>query len=786
MTPRPALRAGLRILILSAVFGSTLTGFTARVFAATAPSPSPSPGGLRTIIRVRAKANRASRSRRQQFLSPFSGSVIGRDVIKHAGPISSIQSILNSSPSVEAFSFGGSGLVRTHLSFRGFNGGQFGETLDGIPLNGLFNGGVTNSASQRNATAFVTPLVESVNVYRGVNDPEHTSIDSLGGSVAYHLLDPAFKRSFGMVYNAGSGGDAIFNTGANAAGVRAVIGTGTGYYRGFQNDVPDWNHYIYGNLIVPVFHRTGFLRFIYNDDRNNGYVPHDVPNDAIPGASIATNGIAFQWPVNQTYSYNIAHTNLDLIDFVKQWSPEVATRLTFFRYLTDYSRTSYTDPTISYLPNSPFAPTFAQGWMNGTISSNAADFAYHLYHNSDQRLGFVARSTFYTSDKNTLKFGWQYVHGHEESAEYWGPTLGFAPQLTYNDAWDQPGNRNSIVQYAEDTYRAGKLLVEPGLRFDSVTTESITPFVGYFYSQTFSVGNSYAFFEPSLGLRYRFAKNLVAYMGTGTAYKPPEISAYYNDVIDSVTGKVAPLVVQPEQSTDFDLGLRGNTEGYRWSAGIYRDNFNNTFSQAPAPLSYYENALGQTPAQAAASVASGAITLITNAGNSRYSGVELGISHVRLTPGRGDDGLFGFVNASQNAAYYTTAYTSGSNSHVNAGTNVPYVPNHLYNIGASFVAPHFSGYADYRIVGAQTIFDNVTAAPSMTQLRSYRTLDANITWEPARDKGFGITLSGYNLLDERANVYEYNSSSFAAFPNGVFVGMPMAPPTVVVSFGYRS
>ena len=81
MTPRPALRAGLRILILSVVFGSTLTGFTARVFAATAPSPSPSPGGLRTIIRVRAKANRASRSRRQQFLSPLTTRGINPEIV---------------------------------------------------------------------------------------------------------------------------------------------------------------------------------------------------------------------------------------------------------------------------------------------------------------------------------------------------------------------------------------------------------------------------------------------------------------------------------------------------------------------------------------------------------------------------------------------------------------------------------------------------------------------------------------------------------------------------------
>lgn len=55
-------------------------------------------------------------------------------------PARSMQTFLCPSRNVQAFAFGGSPYVRTRFSFRGFSGGQVGETIDGVPLNGLCNG----------------------------------------------------------------------------------------------------------------------------------------------------------------------------------------------------------------------------------------------------------------------------------------------------------------------------------------------------------------------------------------------------------------------------------------------------------------------------------------------------------------------------------------------------------------------------------------------------------------------------------------------------------------------
>ena len=771
---------------VAVIFTFLLAG-PAIVLAAPTPHPSPSATPLKVIDKLTVTG--ASSSREEQFKSTFSGSVITSKDIQRLGPSRSMQTILSSKPSVQAFAFGGSPYVRTHFSFRGFSGGQVGETLDGIPLNGLFNGGVTNSASQRNATPFVTSLLSSVDVYRGVNDPQHTSLDSLGGSVAYHLVDPSLAPSVYARYNVGVGADIFAQTGPTAlGGTRFAIAAGSDYYRGFQAGVPDANRYVYINANVPVKGRN-FLRLIYSADRNVGYVPHNIPVSAVPGNSISDNGVGFQWPTDQTYSFNRADVTLALLDYGHGWSPNLTTRLTVFGYNTQYNRLSYSDPAYAYLPNQPFAPTFAQSYMNGTISSNPADFAFHRYINGDKRSGYVFRAALASSATNDVIAGVQYVHGYESSAEYWGASDSFTPQNTYNNAWYQPGKRDSTTAFLEDKLHLGKFLLNPGVRINAVGTTSETPVVGYFYSTPFTVGNSYNFTEPSLGARYAFSRDLVAFAGIGRSAKPPSISAYYNDVPDAVTGNVPPLVVQPEYSNDLDIGVRGEPfgpRGARWSLDGYNDRFANTFATAPAPYSYYV-ALGQTPSQAANSVTSNAISLTTNAGNATYRGIEASVDRIPLARYAHGAILSGYANYSSNSAMYTSTYKSVSGSSILAGTALPYVPLQLWNVGVVYQSRRLTTQFGLRGVGTQQIFSNVIGGPAGTWLDPFTTLDGYLAWTPPGLAGTTLSLSGTNILDTGGLQYGYISSAFdpTAYPNGVFVGMPIPPAAVYLSISTK-
>lgn len=326
--------------------------------------------------------------------------------------------------------------------------------------------------------------------------------------------------------------------------------------------------------------------------------------------------------------------------------------------------------------------------------------------------------------------------------------------------------------------------MNPGVRYNRVETADYTPVVGYFYSKPFAVGNVYNFLEPSVGARYAFNPKLTAYAGFGTSAKPPEISAYYNDnQVDPVTGVQAPLVVQPEYSVDLDAGVRGKLPGGAlWTIDAYNDRFINTFSSAPASVGYYES-LGESPSNAQNSAASNAITLVSNAGDAVYRGYEFAVDDVPLAA-FGSARLTSFLNFSQNTAVYMSAFLSSSGSNVTIGTNVPFVPHHLWNAGLRYHSKRVDAQIAARVVGDQQIFDNTTAAPSPLSLAPYTTIDAYVGVDLGSTKNLVLSASGSNLFGAGGLVYSYISSSYQN-ANGntipVQVGMPLAPTTVDVS-----
>src|SRR5208337_1200789 len=81
------------------------------------------------------------------------------------GPTTSVQTLLNTEPSIYATTGGANGM-ETDIKFRSFADGEFGETVAGVPLNDVFNSGVTYQADNRNNVLFITRDLEGVDIYR--------------------------------------------------------------------------------------------------------------------------------------------------------------------------------------------------------------------------------------------------------------------------------------------------------------------------------------------------------------------------------------------------------------------------------------------------------------------------------------------------------------------------------------------------------------------------------------------------------------------------------------------
>src|SRR5690348_60027 len=153
--------------------------------------------------------------------SAFSASVIGPSAIRFASPMLSVQSLLERTPSINVRTPAANS-VRTNITFRAFSSGQFSETFDGVSINDPFNGGTTNSASTRNNIPLTLNDVNSVNLYRGINNPAVTSYNSLGGTIAFQPRDPEARAGGSATVGGGSFGTWFYGLTANTGDIGGV------------------------------------------------------------------------------------------------------------------------------------------------------------------------------------------------------------------------------------------------------------------------------------------------------------------------------------------------------------------------------------------------------------------------------------------------------------------------------------------------------------------------------------------------------------------------------------
>src|SRR5215469_15288097 len=121
----------------------------------------------------------------------YTQSVIDEETLRNLspGPTLTVQTMLNQQPSIFAYANGPNG-VETTVYLRAFNSSQFSEAFDGVALNDVFNGAVTNQAENRNNVLLIPANLQSVQIYRGINNPAVNSYNSLGGTIDFIPRQP--------------------------------------------------------------------------------------------------------------------------------------------------------------------------------------------------------------------------------------------------------------------------------------------------------------------------------------------------------------------------------------------------------------------------------------------------------------------------------------------------------------------------------------------------------------------------------------------------------------------
>ncbi|EQD75962.1 TonB-dependent receptor [mine drainage metagenome] len=237
--------------------------------------------------------------------SAYSESIIGPSAIRFASPMLNVQNLLQRTPSINVTTPAPNG-VRSNITFRGFTSGQFSETFDGVPMNGVFNGGTFNDASNRNAIPMTLNNIGSVNVYRGINNPAVSAYNSLGGTIAFQPRQPGPKPDASVSMGGGSFSTWFYGITANTgsiAGVRSLISINHNTSAGWQANSGNRNLNINYSGVLPYAHDAGelYAYAIYNT--NTGFTPHSIPEPLLQQF-----GDGYGWPLNWTNSYNRDHS----------------------------------------------------------------------------------------------------------------------------------------------------------------------------------------------------------------------------------------------------------------------------------------------------------------------------------------------------------------------------------------------------------------------------------------------------------------------------------------------
>ena len=696
--------------------------------------------------------------------SAFSSSIIGPSAIRFASPMLSVQSLLERTPSINVRTPAANS-VRTNITFRAFSSGQFSETFDGVPINDPFNGGTTNSASTRNNIPLTLNDINSVNIYRGINNPAVTSYNSLGGTIAFEPRDPSANPNASVTVGGGSFSTwfegLTANTGA-IGGVRSMVSINHNSSSGWQANSGNRNTNLYYAGVLPYDEGDGevYAYAIYNINR--GFTPHTVP---LP--LIQQYGYRYGWPLDWTNSYNKDHGGTYILGDRMRVNHLLSFNARVYARNVDYNRVSYGNPAFAqgatqpyFLPNQPntfpFSPDPTTYEPITLFGSYAAGNAYHTYLYSTQQYGFMPHFTLNLPD-NQVKFGADWSHTKLHSAEYWYGANPMPLVTGYNNAWDEHDERSLGSVFAQDTIRlfGGAVHVTPGLKYMYERTADFDN-VGFFYPISGTVSDSEHYTSPTLGINWRPVRHVSLYAAWGKTAKFPGIGAFYGNVgLTNGAGQpiVEPLHVTPEYVRDLEAGVRYEAHGFEGAFNVYRENFANTFISVTDPTTQ--------------------VTTTSNGGSSRYEGIELDLQD-SMDTSLGAFSVFG--NISQNKAFFTSDFTVASaagtaaiaGQSVVAGQPLAGVPQHLANLGIGWKWKTWRASVNEHYAGSQYVNEYNAGIPTAETIPSYAVM--NFTLRDTLHIGQGmlkdvkLALHVDNVLDRHYYTFGYGDTTYSGTP----------------------
>jgi iron complex outermembrane recepter protein len=513
-------------------------------------------------------------------------SIVGADFIQNNdAPAANYTDIIKFTPSVWTVDPNGPGLMESlGTSIRGFQDGQFNVTFDGIPW------GDSNDFTHHSTSYFMAQDIGNVVVDRGPGNAGTLGDATFGGTIYVQSADP--KKTMGVTTLASFGS---FNT--QLYGVRYDTG-----------EVSDWGG-LRAFISIKTISSDGYLTNA-NLDRSNVFLKIVQPVNDTTDITLATNlnkvkqNPAFGATLQQmaAYGVNFAYNkdqgsqsyygyNLDKIttDYEYIGINSKVAGWTFDNKIYTYAY--YHDGYNGYdvggsLPNGAIAAgDLPNGTVNANGTTNPNDVPGQLLTNNYRSIGDIFRVSHDLGPGEVQVGGW-FDHQTNLRALY---DVDFSNNQAYD--YDLPVPSGALAQaaytdrlqhnqlFSREAYAQYLWHIIPGLdltagdKYVNFQRVIVAP-VNQGTELPLDYSKTWTRDLPSVDLHYKLADNWSVYAQYAKGFLAPNLNTLY-------VANPSLNMLEPESTTNVQLGTTWVGSGLTVSADLYTINFSNLIQKQP-------------------------------------------------------------------------------------------------------------------------------------------------------------------------------------------------------------
>jgi len=620
----------------------------------------------------------------------------------------------------------------TNIEMRGFNSSQIGVTVDGVPM-------TSNAAAGGNpASRFMdSENLESAEVAQGSGDLSTPSYSALGGSIGYRTIDPRHSSGVQAQVSGGSFDSSReflrVDTGNMGGGTKAFVSASRTDSKKWRGEGKNWRNHVAAKVQKVFGENKVGMSFTYNKRFDHDYLDMSLADYEKYGRDYDLRTV---WTGNPLLDQSNYHG----------WTNGRTDKLLSLQgdfKLSDRVRLAV----LPYYQKENGFGTYNPGHnpVTGAVQLMFRESRYFT-----DRYGMTDKLTFDLGSHQVEAGLWveRYKYHNDRN---WYETLNqtLSGDPNWNAIVQTDFNRKFVTDsttfYVKDTISMldNRLKVDVGTKAIKVKRAYVNALDGtQNRSATYSKG-----FLPQLGATYQLTSTEQVFGNVAKNFSAPSTSVL-------TVGTYNPDL-QPESSTNIDVGVRTKREFFDASLALYHVKYDNRILQIKDSTNrYLLNA-----------------DIYANVGSITSKGLEL------ATNWHPTSNFNLYSSLTLNQSKFDQDYQASATQVVaSAGKIVPDSPKVMFYTDASYhVGPYFAGINGKYVGKRYSTVDNTESAPA------YEVFGLRAGYKVKSFygvKNFKVQLNVENLLDK-----SYLASMYTGTTAGNPSYFPGAPRAVYLTVG---